>query len=321
MRNNTIKFDFHPYKRRFCQPLKTSHGIWEVREGIILRLIDEAGNVGWGEITPLPWFGSETLEQALEFCLQLRTKITEKEVKEISDSLPACQFGFESALESLAQAQRHGERGGVGAHGVRPYSYLLPAGEDVLEAWKTVVNREGTQSLFTFKWKIGVGEVKEEIRIFQKLIQALPLETKLRLDANGGLSFEQAKMWLQVTDETPIIEFIEQPLSPQAFDRMMDLSVNYSTAIALDESVSTLKQLEDCYQKGWRGIYVIKAAIAGSPQRLRRFCRQYSIDTVFSSVFETKIGREAVLRLAAELSNRNRAVGFGVTHWFEGDED
>jgi o-succinylbenzoate synthase len=319
MRNNAIKFEFRPYQRRFRQPLKTSHGIWEVREGIILKLVDEAGNVGWGEIAPLPWFGSETLEQALEFCPQLWTKITEKEVNEIPDTLPACQFGFESAFESLAEAQRRGEC--VGAHAMRPYSYLLPAGEDVLEAWKTIVNREEViQYPITFKWKIGVGEVEEEIRIFQKLIKALPIETKLRLDANGGLSFEQAKMWLQVTDETSIVEFIEQPLSPQEFDRMMDLSVNYSTAIALDESVSNLKQLENCYHQGWRGIYVIKAAIAGSPQRLRQFCQQHPIDAVFSSVFETKIGREAVLRLAVKLSNQNRAVGFGVNHWFEEDD-
>jgi O-succinylbenzoate synthase len=330
MRNNTLKFEFQPYKRRFCQPLKTSRGIWQVREGIILCLSDEAGNVGWGEIAPVPWFGSETLEQALEFCLQLYTKITAKDVKEIPDRLPACLFGFESAFESLAEAQRRREdgRAGVGERGSRgegekkrmSYSYLLPAGEDVLKAWKTIVNRESITYPITFKWKIGVGEVEEEIRIFQKLIQALPTETKLRLDANGGLSFEQAKMWLQVTDETPIVEFIEQPLSPQEFDRTMDLSINYSTAIALDESVSTLGQLEDCYRKGWRGIYVIKAAIAGSPQRLRQFFRQYPIDAVFSSVFETKIGRDAVLRLAAELSNRDRAVGFGVTHWFEEDD-
>ncbi|HAA31219.1 MAG TPA: o-succinylbenzoate synthase, partial [Cyanobacteria bacterium UBA8553] len=90
----------------------------------------------------------------------------------------------------------------------------------------------------------------------------------------------------------------------------------YSTPIALDESVATIDQLEECYQKGWRGIFVIKVAIAGSPKRLRQFCQKHDIDTVFSSVFETSIGRQAALQLAAELSNPNRAVGFGVNHWF-----
>ncbi|MEO0376361.1 MAG: o-succinylbenzoate synthase, partial [Cyanobacteria bacterium P01_A01_bin.17] len=35
---------------------------------------------------------------------------------------------------------------------------------------------------------------------------------------------------------------------------------------------------------------------------------------VFSSVFETEVGRHACLQLAKTLSNR--AVGFGLDHWF-----
>ena len=310
------RFAFFPYQRCFRQPLHTHHGIWEVREGIIIRLTDEIGRVSCGEIAPLPWFGSENLAQALIFCKQLKEKVTKKQIEEIPESLPACQFGFESALDSFVEEEKNVDdwsllRGGVS------YCYLLPAGEDALKVWETIANL----SPITFKWKIGVRAVDEEIRVFKKLIQALPVNTKLRLDANGGLNLEAAKMWLEIADEVGIIEFIEQPLPPKEFDRMMELSVRYSTAIALDESVSNLKQLEDCYQKGWRGIYVIKAAIAGSPKRLRQFCRQYKIDAVFSSVFETKVGRESVLRLAAELSHLNRAVGFGINHWFEEDDE
>jgi O-succinylbenzoate synthase len=81
--------------------------------------------------------------------------------------------------------------------------------------------------------------------------------------------------------------------------------------------VATIQQLKDCFEGGWRGIYVIKAAIAGSPILLRQFCRENKIDAVFSSVFETEIGRKAVFRLAGELSNPKRALGFGIDHWFE----
>jgi O-succinylbenzoate synthase len=77
--------------------------------------------------------------------------------------------------------------------------------------------------------------------------------------------------------------------------------------------------MRDCYRNGWRGIFVIKPAIAGSPRQLRNFCQTYAIDAVFSSVFETEIGRQAALQLAAELSRSDRAVGFGVGHWFSSD--
>jgi len=41
----------------------------------------------------------------------------------------------------------------------------------------------------------------------------------------------------------------------------------------------------------------------------------------FSSVFETAIGRQAALKLAVELSSHNKAIGFGINHWFDEDDE
>ncbi|GAA6621461.1 hypothetical protein NUACC26_072810 [Scytonema sp. NUACC26] len=193
-----------------------------------------------------------------------------------------------------------------------------------MEVWQTLWQ----QGYRTFKWKIGVYPVAEELRIFERLAQTLPSLTKLRLDANGGLSYEEANLWLWTCDNVKAdsslnleIEFIEQPLSVDKFDSVLELSYCYNTAIALDESVATFHQLTTCYQKGWRGIFVIKPGIVGSPSRLRQFCLECEVDTVFSSVFETSIGRKAALQLAVELSRNNRAVGFGVNHFFAEEEE
>ncbi|MEH2217611.1 MAG: o-succinylbenzoate synthase [Nostoc sp.] len=316
------QFKFRPYQRRFLRSLTTNHGIWDVREGIILRLTDESGKVGWGEIAPISWFGSETLEQALDFCRQLPREITDQIIFSIPDELPACQFGFESAQEwgseffSMPNApcpMPHAES----------FSGLLPSGEVALNQWKMLWQ----QGYRTFKWKIGVDAIADELKIFESLIHTLPAFTKLRLDANGGLSYEEANLWLRTCDNLKVnrelhleIEFIEQPLPVEQFQQMLELSTSYETAIALDESVATLAQLAACYQQGWRGIFVIKPGIVGSPSRLRKFCHQHQIDTVFSSVFETAIARLAALQLAAELSRNNRAIGFGIDHFFEQEE-
>ncbi|MEL6912736.1 MAG: o-succinylbenzoate synthase, partial [Cyanobacteria bacterium J06598_4] len=66
-----FKFQFKPYHNYFKQPLRTSHGVWRVREGIIISLTNAKGVTSRGEIAPLPWFGSETLAQATEFCRQV----------------------------------------------------------------------------------------------------------------------------------------------------------------------------------------------------------------------------------------------------------
>ncbi len=296
------QFHFQPYQRTFKQPLKTSHGKWEVREGIILSLTDGAGKTSWGEIAPISWFGSETVTQALNYCRQVSTEITAETICSIPDSLPACQSGFESALE--AKNQNYSQL---------TYSGLLPAGIAALQQWSVLWE----QGYRTFKWKVGVYPIAEELEIFAAITHSLPESAILRLDANGGLTYDEANIWLQACDNSKVIEFIEQPLGVEKFEQMQQLSNCYQTAIALDESVATFNQLQACYQQGWRGIFVIKPSIVGFPSRLRQFCQNYNIDAVFSSAFETEIGRKSALNLAVELSNPNRAVGFGISHWFE----
>ncbi|MDZ7960740.1 MAG: o-succinylbenzoate synthase [Aulosira sp. DedQUE10] len=327
------KFEFRPIARRFLRSLTTSHGNWDVRESIIIRLIDRTGRFSWGEIPPISWFGSETLQQALDFCRQIPQEITEETIFAIPDDLPACQFGFESAFEGMGTRETGGTRGTKdnnqcpmpnaqcpmpNAQCPMPHSSLLPAGEAALNAWQKLWK----QGYRTFKWKIGVYAIADELEIFHLLIHSLPASTKLRLDANAGLSYQEAELWLEQCDKFPEnIEFIEQPLAVEEFEAMLQLSRLYHTAIALDESVATISQLKAVYQQGWRGIFVIKPGIAGSPSRLRQFCRQHNIDAVFSSVFETAIGRHAALQLAAELSQHHRAVGFGINHLLEKEEE
>ena len=302
------RLEFRSYQRLFNPPLQTRHGLWSVRQGIILRLSDQKGSVSFGEIAPLSWFGSESFEQALDFCRQLPAEITAAMIFSIPSGLPACQFGFESAWEALTN---FGLINDLSSKTLLTYCGLLPTGKAALSTWEDLWN----QGYRTFKWKIGVAPIQTEIKIFADLVRLLPPGAKLRLDANGGLTCQSAHEWLRACDQTGI-EFLEQPLSLEQLDAMLELSDKYATSLALDESVATLDQLQTCYQQGWRDVFVIKPAIAGSPSRLRQFCREHEIDAVFSSIFETAIGQQVALKLAREFSGPGRAVGFGVNHWF-----
>ncbi len=314
------QFSFRYFSQKFTNPIITNHGVWEIRESVIIRLIDEKNNIAWGEISPISWFGSETIKQALDFCRQLPQIITKEIIFAIPDKLPACQFAFESAL--LVNLTHAGgfrlcssDFQSLGTN--LTYSGLLPAGKTSLNQWIDLWE----QGYKTFKWKIGVNEINQELDIFDLLISSLPTSAKLRLDANGGLTYQQAELWLKKCDQfLPKIEFIEQPLPVDKFTEMQELSNLYSTPIALDESIANFQQLELCFQQSWRGIFVIKPGIIGSPSRLKDFCKKHRIDVVFSSVFETEIGRQAALQLAAELSTNNRAVGFGINHFFKQQE-
>ncbi|MEM7770374.1 MAG: o-succinylbenzoate synthase [Cyanobacteria bacterium P01_A01_bin.37] len=323
----TYRVDYRQYRRPFRRPIHTHHGLWTERKGLILRLTNRDGHIGLGEIAPLPNFGSESLAQAVEWCQSLEGRCTADTIRSIPTNLPACQFGFESAEHMITVSPPSSP---IIPHPVSVvYCRLLPTGKSALTAWKPFY----AQGDRTFKWKIGVDPIQTELALFNTLVYQLPPDVTVRLDANGGLSWDEAAQWLSVCDRlismapsirpSPPIEFLEQPLPPTQFDPLLQLSRHYQTPIALDESVATLAQLQDCYQRGWRGVVVMKAAIAGYPSRIREFCRTHQLDVVWSSVFETAIARRYILdHLVPSISDNRaishpkRAVGFGVQHYF-----
>lgn len=309
------RFEFRPYARPFKQPLQTHHGKWTVRQGIILRLVDPAGQIGWGEIAPIPAFGSETWTEAFRFCQSLPQEISQTQIQQIHSALPACRFGLESAWEMLASLQFKSsspQRVPDQSSDLPVSSILLPSGADALNAPQLFTAKPGS----TFKWKIGIAPAPTEFKLFEELVSLLPVASKLRLDANGGLNWQQACQWLQLCDGYGV-EFLEQPLPPDQVDLMLRLSHYYTTPLALDESVTTVEQLQRCYRQGWQGIFVIKAPLMGSPAQFRAFCQDNPLDLVWSSVFETAIARRYINDyLIAKLPLSDRATGFGVDHWF-----
>ncbi|MGB0562180.1 MAG: o-succinylbenzoate synthase [Spirulinaceae cyanobacterium] len=294
-----------PYCYPFKQPLRTAHGIWRDREGIIVTLTAADGRQGQGEIAPLPMFGTETLGEAIAYCQSLGDRRDCATLAQIPDCLPACQFGFATAIQALENPTPliHLSAAQV--------AQLIPLNLRALPQIQ-VLHQQGAT---TFKCKIGVQDSAQEQGIWRQLSQQSPSDIRFRLDANGGLTPAIAEQWLELAQAQGNVEFIEQPLPPAQFDRMQAFSRTFSVPIALDESVSTWADLQQCYAAGWRGIYVVKVAIAGEPQRLIEFCQAQRLDLVCSSVFETAIGRQGALRVAQRLQSQ-RPLGFGVQSWF-----
>lgn len=306
----SFDLSWRPYRRPFRIPLNTHHGSWSMREGILLRLTRSTGAQSYGEIAPIPWFGSESLEQALEYCQSLPQSITSDHILQIPKALPATRFGFESTGLDLITPPSPVQN---------PYPIpicgLLPAGDLALVSWKTLWD----QGYRHFKWKIGVSDIDRELQIFQDLLIDLPPSAQIRLDANGGLTLSEAHRWLEASDPSRV-EFIEQPLPPHSWPDLLDLHRCSDTIpIALDESVAVLDQVEACYHRGWRGIVVIKPGMMGSPTRFQTLTQQISLDWVFSSVFETPIGAYHVARLIRSQPLPVRPIGYGVDHYFPQD--
>ena len=70
-------FQFRRYRLPFRTPVRTAHGPWGERVGLLVRLTDATGRVGYGEAAPIPWFGTETVDEVEAACRELGEKVDE----------------------------------------------------------------------------------------------------------------------------------------------------------------------------------------------------------------------------------------------------
>ena len=296
----STKFQVKPYKRSFCRPLITSRGTWAQREGFLLRM-DTKDGIGYGEVAPIPSFGSETIDAAEYF---LRTIATDGEEVPPAN-LPACAFALSAASQSIHQGGPKQKEYAICA--------LLPAGAAVLQEAEKKIE----QGYETFKWKIGVESLNIELKQARDLFDLLPKGALLRLDANAALVPPALDSWLELLGEfSSQVDFLEQPLTCGQEPLMADAMQNTGIPIALDESLNGANAGHWLEPGAWAGPLVVKAPIMGDVELLSSRLKPLAGQLVLSSVFETGVGMESVFRLADTLPEVDRALGYDTVNAF-----
>jgi O-succinylbenzoate synthase len=302
------------YHLPFQRTVRTAHGPWAAREGLLVRLEDETGSVGYGEVAPLPGFGTETLAEAEDTLATLGGEFEPAALGRVDEGRGCVRFALSSARAGAGAPPASASRLAVAA--------LLPPGRDALAA----ADRAVASGWVAFKWKVGVLAPADEWGLLDDLFARLPRHAKMRLDANGAWTVREARRWLERCAERPV-EFVEQPCFADAAegadrrrradDALRGLARDYPTPIALDESVTGMASLRSWLERGWPGVCVVKPALAGDSREVLSLLEKHRADAVFSSALETAVGRQAALRTALSYSGPvSRALGFGVTPLF-----
>lgn len=295
---------YKKYRLPLRVPLRTARGVWGEREGLLLRLEDETGGVGYGEIAPIPWFGTETMDEAEEICRALGERPSEAELASVPAALGCVRFGLETARTPV----------GIGGGQRLSVAALLPAGRAALLELPAKLEA----GYLAFKWKVGVGAPEDELALLDDLCAMLPGYAKLRLDANGGWSRRQAAKWLDRCADRPV-ELVEQPLEPRDEDGLLGLAHDFPVTLALDESVLHLDAARRWQGRGWPGVFVIKPALAGPLPEIEAWALETKAELVLSSAIETVVGRRAIVRWALASGLTARPLGFGVDGVFADD--
>jgi o-succinylbenzoate synthase len=310
-------------------PLMTSQGTITKRHGLIVRAETDDGHAGYGEIAPLEGFSRESLDESRRAVFSLQRRLEGQPIPhELSvlqafypgrggdrTSLPSVPFGIETMLADLG-AQT------IGVSLSRWYNPRASDGVPVnailsgnMAEIKEQLTRKLSRGYRAYKLKVGVETNARELEKIAYLRGTLGENISIRLDANRAFGFEQAVRFLASVAQFKI-EYIEEPLHANLFNRLGDLHAESHVPIALDESLSdhsvgksTWSLRDRALQLADRSamdVAIIKPTLAGGlcdVIELARDLSQTDVKMVISSAIETGVGLTAALHLAAALGD------------------
>jgi O-succinylbenzoate synthase len=309
-------FQFRRYRLPFRTPVRTAHGPWGEREGVLVRLTDATSITGYGEAAPIPWFGTETTDEVEAACRELGEKVDAARLAAVPARLGCLRNALTGAQTEVGGRTVIPVAAGSQERRVRdnapylPVAALLPAGRGAL----TSIAAKAEAGFRVFKWKVGVEDVADELGLLDDVCAALPNGAKLRLDANGAWDRRQAERWLERCADRPV-EFVEQPIAAKArgaVDLLLGLAGDFPTPLALDESLTGGDDIERWLGAGWPGVFVVKPALLGDAEAALARLAEAKAAVVFSSALETAVGAKAALQAAFAWPGEARALGFGV---------
>jgi O-succinylbenzoate synthase len=319
------------YHLDLVRPLRLGQRQTESRDGFILRIQDEAGNEGLGDIAPLPGFSKESLTDAAaqlslilpeysrsEFPDTYATLTDQPELASRLDALyHSVSFGISTALFML-----YSGREGKPLHTlIRQASSdrvlinaLLSGTREEMVSRASGLHRQGFRAA---KLKVGRESIGDDIETVSQIRRALDKSVALRLDANRRWTLEQANSFL-VQIAGLDIEYIEEPISNM---RMLpDLQGKSTVPIALDES------LPEYFATGMQRQFipaavVLKPTLVGGWGRclsLHKWAQSRGVKVVVSSAFESAVGMRGLMHLAAVVSE-GIPCGLDTLSWFRTD--
>ena len=306
--------DVYRYQLPLAQPLTFGEHTTSKRAGLLIRLADEQGNEGWGDVAPLPHFSTETLAEAEEVALALGRTLLEAPLpdtwsrtgdwlrQETSGATrpSSVRCGIDLAVWSLLADRRQVSLPKLlSSHpqATVALNALLTPSENLQERI-TQLEQQGYRAL---KLKVGRQPVEADIDRVRLVADSVGASMRLRLDANRAWTWNQATAFAEATEDIAL-EYVEEPLADPG--RLPALVDAYDMPIALDETTRTMDP-DDLSAHGYAEAIILKPMLIGGLERGWQFAQRATdqgIAPVVSSSFESGIGLRGLIALAAALA-------------------
>ncbi|WP_312356526.1 o-succinylbenzoate synthase [Empedobacter sp.] len=311
-----MKASFEPYILKFKNPSGTSRGVLTEKLTYLFTL-EEDGKEYVGEcglFKGLSFDDRPDYEEKLQWvCDNIDLGIDElwRELRE----WPSIQFGVEQAFQSMF-ANRYNENYtdklnpdlyesafSTGDKGIQTNGLIWMGSIDFM---REQIKEKLAIGFNCIKLKIGV-DWENEHKVIQQLRQDFSADQlELRVDANGGITFEEAKVVLQQLADLKI-HSIEQPIKAGQVELMAELCAATPTPIALDEELIGIFHQEDKFKllEQIKPQYIIlKPSLVGGIRGSLEWINAadtYEIPFWITSALESNIGLNAIAQWTAIL--------------------
>lgn len=290
---------FKQYILEFKQASGTSRGVLTTKETYFLE-ITEGDKKGIGECAIFRGLSFEDVPEYEEMLKWLCENINEnkKLLRKELLHFPSIWFGYEQAMLNL----KHGEdvyfpgEFSEGYSSIKINGLIWMGDADFMKKQIEEKLNEGFQCL---KLKIGT-DWNSEKEILKQLRETFSKEDlELRVDANGGFTFEEAKAVLQELADLDI-HSIEQPIKAGNIEQMAELCKNTPTPIALDEELIGVLNFEDkkeLLEKINPQYIILKPSLVGGfsgTDEWISFAESKKIGWWITSALESNIGLNAI---------------------------
>lgn len=283
-------------------------------DAVVTKIILD-NNIIYGEVTPLEGYTDETIEDILKELDRIKPLVIgediENSLKILYDEINEFNSFALSALVPPIENYLYNYE--------ELYSKILLGKKDLIYALKIEQDKDDIlneleqiiiNGYITIKIKVGKC-LKNELEIVELLANFNLGNLKIRFDANGGYSFNEADIFLKSLSKiSNNVEYLEQPLCRKCWNELEALiNMGHSIPIMIDESIYSLNDIKKSYDIGAKFIK-IKLCKYGSLHHLQKaldYAKSLGLNVVFGNGVSTDIANYYELNFYSK--NKSRIYG------------
>lgn len=279
---------------------------------IIVRIMTDSGEEGWGEADPGGvLFTGDTGEAVMQ---SIREEGAERIIGcrvddwvENGDGLKfqgSVGAAFDVAVHDALAKSRHQPLWALlGEKHREKIDSLWPTSSGTAEDDLEIIKTRLAQGFRTFMLKMGSRPVDKDIERVIEVTRVLPEDVKIMVDANQGWEIEEAMTFVEGITDVPLV-LIEQPVVADDHEGLKKISKISRIPVSVDESLQTVEDARRIALGEIASVFSIKVSKNGGLRaglEIGRIAKEQGILVMMNSMLELGITQSASLHLGCVL--------------------